>query len=255
MKAFRRTLVISLSFVTLVGAAIGIYYTIHSPLFTVQVVEVIDQPERAPVDAEEITRLAAVPIGKISLFELDLGVIERRILENSWVKAVYLNKRFPQALSISVTFREPRALWQGRNGDLAYVDQEGAIFGKISLEYQPDLPILSGFLGDDRFRVLDALHLLSAWQNSPMRGAGEISSLFWDPERGFRAWIVYPLGQFPASKGRVLVDLGQEPDDELNLQLRRLSKVMTYLSSHMIAARQIWADTGKKIVVKTAKGS
>ena len=44
----------------------------RSPMFILQVVEVADQPESAPVDAQTISDLAALPVGRINLFDLDL---------------------------------------------------------------------------------------------------------------------------------------------------------------------------------------
>ena len=255
MATLRKLLVLLLSCAALGAVAWGIQRTLHSPLFIVQVVEVTDQPEHAPVDAQTITELAAVPVGKINLFELDLKKIEERILNDprgAWIREVYLQKRFPQTLAISVAYREPRALIQGAHGSLAYVDREGKIFGKLTLAYQPDLPLLTGFLNDDQYRVLDAIHFLEFWNKSPASQTSEISSLAWDDERGFRAVVTYPVA---GKRGRTVVDLGQEPEAELEQQLQRLSRVLVYLGRNSVAARQIWADAGKKIVVKTARGS
>jgi hypothetical protein len=55
-----------------------------------------------------------------------------------------------------------------------------------------------------------------------------------------------------------MVNLGSEIGSDIPAfedQLGRLSKVFDYLSDNALPARQIFADSGKKIVVKTSRGS
>src|SRR5690606_29492854 len=119
--------------------------------------------------------------------------------------------------------------------------------------YQADLPIISG-IGRKSGRTLhEALRILSSWKDSQLSEVTQISSITWHPERGFRALVSYPLLK-SRSRGRVLVELGQEPGADSDIQLTRLDRVFRYLSANDIAARQIWADIGKKIVVKIARG-
>ena len=255
MKAFRKFFVISFSVVAVCAMLWGVRLAIHSSLFLVQVVEVADQPDQAPVDAQVIADLADVKTGEVNLFDLDLREIERRILTNVWIKEVKLTKSFPQTLSIGVVFKEPKALQQQEDGNLSYVDQEGNIFGQVNLSYQPDLPILSGFSSD---RLPQALKFIDAWErfnseNGKNLGL-QLSSLDWDFERGLRALVIYPLKSHPTLKGRTMVELGQDIDGQ-PLQFKRLSEVFGYLSVNSISSRQVFADAGKKIVVKTARGS
>jgi cell division protein FtsQ len=245
----------------LLCVGLGVFAAARSPLFTVQVVEVADLPENAPVDAQTITDLAAVPVGRANLVALDLETIERRILANPWIREARLQKRFPQTLSVSVAFREPRALLQTSQGVLSYVDSEGAIFGRASTQ-QAGLPILAG-PSVEPARVREELKLLAVW-NEKMEGAHTtLSSLSWDVEHGYRAMVVYPLGTrvaqekevAMAGRGRAFIDLGQEIDASTGPRLERLASVLSYLREKSIAARQIWADSGKKIVVRTVRGS
>jgi hypothetical protein len=252
MHRFKKALLIASSSMALVATGYGMYRALHSPLFTVRVVEVSDLPETAPVNAATIETLAAVPVGKMNLFALDLAAIERRILANPWIREARLQKRFPQTLSVSVVFREPQALMQGDGGKLAYVDADGRVFGQVNLMNSADLPILAGLHKQPMQRVREALIVLSTWNESSLAPNSEISTLGWDSDRGFRAWVVYPTKSF---RVRALVELGQEVDAQLPGQFERLSKVFQYLSTNSVAARQIWADTGKKIVVRTAHGS
>jgi cell division septal protein FtsQ len=242
----------------LLVTAFGIYRAIHSPLFIVRVVEVADQADNAPLDGQQIINLAQVPVGQVSLVDLDLNSIEKKILAHPWIKEVHLQKRFPQTLSISVDYRDAHALIQKDEGALSYVDSDGVVFGKVSLNYQPDLPVLSGFSKPGTLKHLpDALKLIDGWEKSELKKISQISSLAWDDDRGFRALITYEmqsnLPQMP--QARAMVDFGQDIDAQVDSEFARLSRVLDYLSRNQVVAKQIWADSGKKIVVKTAHGS
>ncbi len=264
MLGARKTLTLVFSIITLFLAAYGVYGALHSPLFWIQVVEVNDQPEDAPLDAQEVVQLASVPVGNLSLVDLNLPLIEKRLLQNPWVAEARLTKRFPQTLAISLNYRQPRALIQGRGGKLRYVDSGGEVFGEVSLKAQPDLPVLFGISeraessDSESATVADALRILDYFAKPDLVAVSQISSLSWSPEEGFRAWVTYPYragGGDVTKTARAVVHLGQRIDDEGDAQFERLKKVFDYLARHPVPARQIYAEASKKIVVKTARGS
>ena len=221
-------------------------------MFIVRVVEVSDPPENTPVDSQVLAELANVPLGTLNLFNLSLEPIERRILTHPWVRAVILQKRFPQTLAITVVFREPRALFQSDSGKLSYIDSDGKVFGEVNLRKQSDLPILTGISTRSPEAVLNALSVLTRWDKAQLGRVSQISSLSYETERGYRVWVSYPMA---TGRGRAMVELGQEFDADFDEQLQRLSRVIRYLAGNGIAVRQIWADAGKKIVVKIAHRS
>jgi hypothetical protein len=260
MVSIRKVLIFSSSLAALSLIGWGAHRAIRSPMFILQVVEIADQAENAPVDAQTISDLAALPVGTINLFDLDLKPVEARILTNPWIREVNLQKHFPQTLSIAIVYREPQALMQSESGALSYVDVVGKSFGQVNLMFQPDLPVISPSAAP---HIQEALKLLRAWDSSELSKAAQISMLQWDAERGFRVLVTYLLepaatgaasGGAPAH-GRTLVDLGQELDGNSEAQFQRLFRVFRYLSSNRVAARQVWADSGKKIVVRTSHGS
>ena len=256
MTDLRKKAVVLMSCVAVLAAIIGVYQAIHSPLFTVQVVEITDQVSTTqaspwiPVDPQAITDLAAVPVGLTNLFDLDLKGVEKRILENDWIREVRLQKRFPQTLSITAIFREPVAIAQFVNGDLAYVDEEGRTFGKVSLAAAKDLPLISalpsGASGESAEQLKSLLKIMSDWKSQRASKFARIESISHDAEKGYRMLISYSLGHHLI---HARVDLGTE------FSFSHLGQVLEYLQAHSIAARQVWADAGKKIVVKTARGS
>lgn len=254
----RNRVIVGGSLLVIVLTITGIALTVRSPLFLVQAVEVEEStPENAPLDADAITQMAAVAVGKVSLFNLDLEAIKSRVLLNEWVREVHLQKRFPQTLAIRVVYREPRALIQNEHGKIQYVDSNGHVFGKILLTRREDLPVLNGLKSTERERILEALTLIDAWSKAPVQEIAQLASLTYDADKGFRAMATYPLAG--GARGRSMVDLGLSPeisaDGTFDLRLQRLHQVFTYLVGNRLLARQIWADAGKKIIVKIARGS
>jgi len=257
MSRLKQTLSLLLSLSALSVAGYGVYRAVHSPLFAVRIVEVHHAPltsdEQAPVTSDTITTVAAVPVGKANLFDLELGPIEKRILSNPWIKDVQIQKRFPQTVSITPIFREPVAVVQTKGGALAYVDEDGKIFSQLNLELSHDLPLLTGVL--ERPEIFkQAVALIRLWSSTGVEEHCLLSSLSWDVERGFRVVGSYTISG-SVLPGRAMIDLGQDLDGSLEVQLRRLTEVVRYLKSNSIKAVQISADAGKKIVVKTARGS
>jgi hypothetical protein len=236
------------------GAGWGVREAMRSPMFTLEVVELANLPDNAPVDEQAITQLAALPVGKVNLFDLDLKPVEERILSHPWIREVRLEKHFPQTLSISVTLREPQAFVQSESGALSYVDVDGRVFGQVNLAVQPDLPIIAS---SGTGHIPQALALIHEWDETELSKSAQLSLLQWDAERGFRALVSYPLGGAEgAARGRTFIDLGQDFDAPgVKAQIERLSQVFGYLTANRVVTRQIWADAGKKIVVKTARGS
>lgn len=255
LSRHKNSMILASAAASLLVAAVGVVCAMRSPIFTVRVVEVADLPERAPVDSAALESLASIPVGKKSLFSLELGPIERRLLSNEWVKEVFLRKRFPQTLVMSVKFREPKALHQSNEGMISYVDADGKVFGKVNLKLELDLPLLSGFSGKTESRLPEALKLVDAWNHSAMSGSAPLSQLSWDGERGFRGVVTYPLKNNRKALGRALIEFGQEFDGDFSAQIGRLERVFSYLSENSVPTKQVWAGSGKKIVVKTARGS
>lgn len=270
MPGLRKNLVMILSAAAVLVAVVGVYRAIHSPLFTVQVVKVTDQVSASqaaavpavpalndvqpwtPVDAQTITDLAAVPVGQSNLFDLDLGRVEKRILSNEWVREVKLQKRFPQTLSITTIFKEPKAIVQLETGALSYVDQDGRVFGKVILSGPKNLALISNADSEDLEQLKGLVKLLSDWEASPVSKFARIESLSPDSDSEalggatFKMVISYQLDRHLI---HARVDLSSD------VPFSQLTQVFDYLHTHGIAARQIFADAGKKIVVKTAHGS
>ncbi len=248
------------STLALAAAGWGVHEALHSPLFLVQVVEMNEVAEDAPIDAQSVIQLAAIRVGKVGLFDLDLNQIEKRLLTHPWIRSVQIEKRFPQTVAITPVFREPRALIQSADGKLSYVDATGQVFGKVTVGLHSDLPVLSPRLSGDK--SLTALKIIEAWSSQELSKASRIDSIDFESEHGFRLLVTYRMGAMEDYRARSMVDLGEvqaaeagSQESPLAFQLLQLKSVLRYLSDNQVQARQIWADLGKKIVVKIARRS
>jgi len=235
------------------GLGVGLRQSLNSNLFLLQRVEVRTHRSNPPVNTQTILHLASVPVGKVSLFAVQLKDIEKRILTLDWVRDVRIERNLPHTLLMTVNFREPVAIVQLPKGILAYTDNEGTIFGRIHLNEIPDLPFLAGMSSDRRERILNALRVVRHWDNSLLNPLSNLSTIHWDTEKGYRVLASYDLSK--NNPVRTMIDLGHEIDETLDEKLQRLLEVFHYLSGKSIAARQIWVDAGRKVVVKTAHGS
>jgi len=238
----------------------GIVGVVNSDLFTVRVVEVVglgsenndDGPSAkilTPLDAQQILEIAQVPTESTNLFSLRLTGIEKRLLAHPWIKGVTISKHFPQTVSVSVVFREPVAILQNSAGSLYYIDSDGTVFAALNLKSNSDLPVLVNFPSE---QIHSALKFLKSWAALGLDSQSRVSSLEWDSEKGLGVMATYSL---PQSLGRVKVELGRSFETDPEAQLGRLREVLVYLSKNGIRARQVFADIGKKIVVRIARSS
>ncbi len=238
----------------------GIFGVANSDLFTVRVVEVVDLGgapaddstaihKLTPLDTQQILEIAQVPTESTNLFSLKLSGIERRLLAHPWIKGTTISKHFPQTVSISVVFREPVAIAQNSDGALYYIDSDGTAFAPLNLKSNSDLPVLVNFPAE---QMVSALRFLQSWSSLGLDSKSRVSSLEWDSEKGLQVMATYPL---PQSPGRVRVELGRSFTTDPEAQLGRLREVLLYLTKNGIRARQVFADLGKKIVVRIARSS
>lgn len=236
------------SVATLSILAIGVRLSVHSPLFSVQALEVPEEASHQPVTASEILSLSGVEIGRDSLFSLDLERVEKRLLQEDWISAVHLEKRFPQTLAVIPTYREPVAAFVRKDGKISYVDGAGSVFSVVRRGDFRDLPIVTGVDRTDIVSIKRAVRVASQWREMGMDSVALLSSLEAQADGGFRLGVGYGVG-------RTAVVLSFDREDELQAQLSRLKSTFEYLSKHRVLVFGVWANAGKKIVVKTALGS
>lgn len=216
-----------------------------------------------PIDPREIQSRADLEIGESNLFSVDLETLEKKILGYGWLREVRLTKKFPRSLLIEPVARTPVALVQRADGSMSYLDSDGTVFGPVDLEIIADLPVavfpaaLSVDEVSTRSSARLALRFIRAWDEFARPGAS-LASVEIDTDHHWMLRFVLPSGRMvPVEWG---LDLGgtsgsQSLDAELSARMSRLARVLEFLGRKAVAASKIVMNDGKKIVVKTARGS
>jgi len=89
----------------------------------------------------EVTSAVALPLGE-NMFKLDLAESTERIKKIDWVDRVFIERRLPSSLLISLRERKPVALLD--DGTLYGVDREGRVLSPSAALLREDLPLISG---------------------------------------------------------------------------------------------------------------
>lgn len=90
---------------------------------------------------DEIVKAAGLPEGE-NMFKLDLTQAAERVKKLDWVGRVFVERRLPSSILISVRERKPVALLD--NGNLYGVDGEGRVLPSSAALLREDLPLVSG---------------------------------------------------------------------------------------------------------------
>jgi cell division protein FtsQ len=90
---------------------------------------------------DEVSRTANLSLGS-SMFKLDLEDLNQKLKKLSWVDRVFVERRLPSSILISIRERKPVALLD--NGSLYGVDKEGRILSPSEALLNQDLPLISG---------------------------------------------------------------------------------------------------------------
>lgn len=89
----------------------------------------------------EVLEAARLVLGE-NMYRLDLDQAKDRVARLGWVERVYLERRLPRTLVVSVRERKPVALLD--SFDLYGVDRQGRILPSAHSLSEEDLPLLSG---------------------------------------------------------------------------------------------------------------
>ncbi|AGC47463.1 cell division protein FtsQ [Myxococcus stipitatus DSM 14675] len=182
----------------------------------------------------ELLRLAALTKGQ-NLWALDVGALERTMLQHPWVKKVEVSRRFPNRVSVAVTEHVPEAL--AVLGELYVLDEEGEPFKRVTPGDGLDLPLVTGvdregYVADPdqaRQRFQAALEVARAYTKEAVAGK---------PERLSEVRMEGRDVTLVAASGQE-VRLG-EGDSEVKLQ--RLARVRRELGARGLAAEIIHLD-------------
>ncbi|MBI4546618.1 MAG: FtsQ-type POTRA domain-containing protein [Ignavibacteriae bacterium] len=93
------------------------------------------------IPTHEIVKLANVK-PQASMDNLDLFAIRQHIRKQPFINSVALNRRYPDALCVKITERNPIAAIN--TGELQYVDGKGVLLPHSPSQAKFDLPLVSG---------------------------------------------------------------------------------------------------------------
>lgn len=92
---------------------------------------------------EDMSRILDIYKGD-PILDLDLQEIKKRVEQMEWVKYAAVERKFPGTLVLSITEREPVAIWQ-HAGQLYLLDEDGTVIDKPGdVGYFADLIIIVG---------------------------------------------------------------------------------------------------------------
>ena len=110
--------------------------------FSIDQVRITGQKE-----TDEIDVLAALEIPpESSLFSYDIASARKRVAEIPWVDHISILKLYPDTLQVSITEREPFALWQ-RGQVVSIIDREGNVIDDNVAPRFARLPMIVGHGG------------------------------------------------------------------------------------------------------------
>ncbi len=187
--------------------------------------------------AAELAELSPAHVGDHLLF-IDPGAMEAALRRHPWVARAVVRRRWPPALEVTVTEREPAALVD--LGGLYLVDAHGEVFKRAAPGDGLDLPLVTGIDREDwtdrraEYEPLlaAALALLGRWSERGL-GALAISEIHVDPD--------YGTTLFTADGAEVR--LGQGDIEE---KLSRLSRVLSALDAEGRRAEVLHLDNRRR---------
>lgn len=132
----------ALAVLLLAGAGLGVRALLTSRVFLVKKMTVEGNVHLREEDLRRYEqRLAA------NIFLLDLEAVRRDLLEEPYVKQVFLRRELPDRVFIRIQERVPFAVL--RMGKEAYlIDQEGSLLEKSEGNENAGFPLLTGFVAD-----------------------------------------------------------------------------------------------------------
>ena len=140
LREVGRVLLLIGAIVFITSALLTVYdQVLRSPHLTVRETVVKGCQE---LTEKEILDLAAVR-STANLMTINRDAVARRILNNPWIREVFVGREFPDRLVIVVRERKAMALLQKEDG-LYLIDAASTPFKKLAGDEKSDLPVLTG---------------------------------------------------------------------------------------------------------------
>jgi len=158
------------------------------------------------VDVVGIHHMDSAPVYRIALDQqsmamplVDVGDIRDQLLKFGWVKDARVSRRLPDTLVVDIVERQAAALWQGPD-QLALIDSDGIVIGRVPVTQMPDLPLLIGPSANLHERDLNDLLGAAPTLKPQLVSASWIGGRRWDLALQTGETIALPEGHDAAKK-------------------------------------------------------
>ncbi|MDD8018652.1 MAG: FtsQ-type POTRA domain-containing protein [Bacteroidota bacterium] len=102
------------------------------------------------ISKDEVIQLMKIP-SNVSMYDLDLTILQQNILANSFVKRAVVKRDSPSMLRVEIEERKPAAILGGN--ELHYIDDEGVLLPYLSTTETYDIPVISGIDSASNFQA------------------------------------------------------------------------------------------------------
>lgn len=228
--------------VTLAGGILyGSYLAVSS--ITIFSLKSIDVSDTVHLKREEILGLAEIEPGT-DLLRMNLKRMGDHILQNPWVETVWINRYFPDTVSIVVDEREPVAIVN--MGFIYYIDKKAKIFKVLNQGDRLDFPVITGFseegLNNDPKGTQEALaatcDLLEILHEKGAFILADVSEIHYDEGFGFTLFTA--AGALPVKVG----------SGDFSAKIERFARIYRDLMVQLPSIHYIDLDFNDKIIVK-----
>ena len=243
-KHLRQLGKITLGLAGVIMAALIIFWVyralVTATFFRLKTIEVSSSKR---LTREEILAIGGIEPGR-DLARLDLKLVGEQLALNPWVETVHIRRYFPDALSITITEREPLAVVN--MGFIYYLDKKGNVFKVLNHGDRLDYPVITGFseedLNKDPAATKEALkatcELLTILREKGAFILADVSEIHYDKGYGFT--------MFTASDALpVKIGLG-----DFGAKVERFARIYTELMAQRSTLQYIDLDYIDKIIVK-----
>jgi cell division protein FtsQ len=176
---------------------------------------------------------------KVSLAFLDVGDVRQRLENVPMVKSASVRKLYPNELTITLTEREPYAIWQ-HDGELFIIAADGTVIDLMQDERLVNLPFVVGDQANTRTKEYLALLEAAGPLRSRVRAGSLVAGRRWTLKMDNGMDVRLPeLGAKDALARLAVVEREQKilEKDVLAIDLRMPDRIVVRLTEEAASAR------------------
>ena len=243
-KILHRTLRVGVTLFSAVLLLVGGFFVVQlllaSDLFRVDQVAV---EGNSRLKKQQVVALSDIEMG-VNTFNLDLGLIGRKIEENPWIDNAQVQRIFPRQVMIHIEERQPVAIVN--LGYLYYLDKQGEIFKVLDAADNLDYPVVTGFdyakaqahNGEYAQQLRKVVALLSDLNQRKLLSLDQISEVHFEAGGSLSLYTL---------KGGVRIKLGTA---DYGRKLDRLERIYAQLQPKLPLLDYIDLNVEEKVIVR-----